>query len=209
MNNPEHDIYRSLRLNRIIVLASIIASVIISVSALIYSRSVFTYNMNHALALSADGEIIPLEFVERSNVIGIQMKQHLANWYGSYYTFDQNNMKEQRAKGLYLISGEDGQKLEAFYTGNGWYNDITRRSLKQTTTIVPGSIEITGVKEPYQFKCSLIIEVHPLTRPDLKEQFRMNAVGSMTLVNANWPLNSQGLIIHNYRETAWVKIVEK
>tara|TARA_R110002096_G_scaffold397871_1_gene593838 strand:- start:210 stop:707 length:498 start_codon:yes stop_codon:yes gene_type:complete len=162
--------------------------------------------MNHALVLSANGEIMPLKWVERKEVADIQLKDHLTKWFDSYYTFDQSNMITQREKGLWLISGEEGKKLEEFYESKGWYNDIIRKSLGQKSNIIDGSIETSGYDSPYNFKCTVAITVYPLTRQDLADTYHMTVLGQLSFVEPNWPLNIHGLLIHNYRESPWIKI---
>ena len=206
--STEHDIYRSLRLNRIIVLSVIGAAVVVCLGAMYYNYKTNVYNMNHALVLSANGEVIPLQFVERKQVIGIQIREHLTKWFDTYYTFDQNNMLEQREKGLWLIADQEGQALERFYEEQGWFNDIIRKSLNQETSIIEESFEIGGIREPYQFRCTVQIRVHPMGRPQLTDTYQMSVTGMISLVAQDWPINPQGMIIHNYRESPWTKIQE-
>ena len=207
--SPEHNIYRALRLNRTIVYAVIVAAVIVCLGAMYFNYQTYQYNMNHALVLTAEGEKIPLEFVEKARVIFPLAAQHLTNWFSSYYTFDQNSMPDKREQGLWLISKEDGQQLEKFYTDQGWFNDIVRKSLKQTTTIIPGTLEIVGYQEPYSFRCTVEIIVHPLSQPKIKDVYHMAVLGLLSEVDSSWPENSQGFIIHNYRESPWTKVEEE
>lgn len=204
--STESNIYKSLRLNRIIVFAVIFLALASIIASIVFAFITYKYNMKHALVLSADGEVIPLELVERNRVINIQIQEHLRYFYGSYYTFDQNSMPGQREKGLWLVDDVTGRQLEDFYEGQGWFNKIIRESLEQKTTIIEESVQIAGTNAPYSFQLTVEIVVNPMSRKDLITTYRMNVVGQISLVQAAWPVNTEGLLIHSYRESPWSKL---
>ena len=207
--HPHVALYHNLRLNRLLVwaMAAVTISTLVVCGVVVYRMHV--YHLNHALAVSGDGKVIPLEYVERNRVIAIQMKEHLHDFFHSYYTFDQNNMVLQREKGLWLISQQDGAALEQFYEEQGWFNNIIRKGLNQQANIVEGSLEFSGQNPPYQFKCQVEIEVHPMGSPEFTDTYHMQVAGELSLASAVWPVNPEGLIIHHYRESPWKKVVAK
>ncbi len=163
----------------------------------------FKYNMNHVLTLDKDGEVLPLQWIEKKEVLYIEIKDHLDKWFGTYYTFDQNNMEKQREKGLWLISAEDGKRLEDYYRSRGWFNDVVKYGIVQKTSLEADKIQVSGNNEPFAFSASAVMEI---TRGQTRDVFRLEVTGGIGFVSPSWPWNPHGMLITNYQERPLVKI---
>ena len=173
------------------------------VASIVFAFIIFKYNMNHALTLDKDGEVLPLQWIERKKVLYIEIKDHLDKWFSSYYTYDQNNMEQQREKALWLVSAEDGKRLEDYYRSQGWFNDVVKYGIVQKTSLEVEKIQVYGNNEPFTFYASAIMEI---SRGQTKDVFRLEVTGAIGFVSPSWPWNPHGMLITNYQEKPLVKI---
>lgn len=195
--DPEINIYKNLKSNNAKTWASMGVTAITIISAFLFGYKVFVYTLNHALTIDKDGDVLPLRWIERNKVIEIEIMDHLADWFGRYYTYDRNNIKTQREAGLWLIRREEGQKLDDFYKSQGWFNEVVKNGLVQKATLEHEHTEITGNDEPFHFKSSAIIEIK---NGMVSNHYRLKVTGNIIFVSPKYPENPHGFLIVNYRE---------
>lgn len=193
---PDIDIYKALRVNRMITLSSVLLALLVVIGALVFAYQTYVFNLNHAFTLDKEGSVLPLQWVERNRVIEVEIKDHLKNFFETYYSYDANNLESQRELGLWLISGEDGKKLEQYYRETGWFEDVKRYNIIQQTKIDPESIVIQGRDEPFSFQAQAILTVE---RGQSKNVYNLICAGYISFVSPNFPVNPHGLLISDYQ----------
>ncbi|MEM8896926.1 MAG: hypothetical protein AAGC85_02430 [Bacteroidota bacterium] len=193
---PDIDIYKALRVNRMITLSSVGLALLAIGGSLFFAYQTYIFNLNHAFTLDRDGEVLPLQWVERNRVIEVEIKDHLKKWFETYYSYDANNLEAQRELGLWLVAGEDGKNLEQYYTETSWYEDVKRFNIIQKTSLDPASIVIQGKDEPFMFQANALIEVR---RGNSTTHYELVCAGFIYFVSPNFPLNPHGLLISNYQ----------
>lgn len=201
---PLNNLYAALKTNRIITITALVFSSISIILSLAFAYYTYSFSINHVLFLNYDGKIIPAELIERNKVISIEIKRHLDLWFRSYYTYDQNNLQQQREAGLWLIDSADGARLEEHYS-QSWFKQVVQKNISQTTELIPESVSITGNKEPYQFKASALIKIRRENSAEYNA-YRLDVSGQIITVSPNYPINPNGLLILNYVEQPLVKL---
>lgn len=194
----EHNIYKALQRNRIITITSVVALVITVIACLVFSFNIYVHSLNTALVVNGNGEVMPVEWIQKTEIRHTQLKHHLHLFFKYYYELDRDNIEGQRQKALWLINGDDFKKLEQYYTKRGWFDEIKRFGIVQKIDIV--SLDIKGQKEPFQFNAVLDINVN---RNGIIERYLFQAKGGLIGVTASYPKNPHGLLIVNYVETEW------
>lgn len=194
---PAGNIYQSLKKNFITTWLMVGACTIISLSSIVFAYKTYVYQMNHVLTLDPEGDVKPLEMVNRDKVIKIECLDHMSKWFGSYYTYDQNNVDEQRERGLWYIDTDDGKKLEDFYKQKRWFDDVKKFNIKQTSELLPEEVVLDVSKKPYRFKAVALTSIR---QGDELDYYKIYCTGVLKEVSRDFPKNPHGLMIDNYEE---------
>lgn len=198
--NPQIDIYKSLKTNRIITLSAVIvAGLCITVSVVMayqFSENILRYTFNNMLTIDKNGEVLPMHLVERNEYIKIEIADHLEKWFDRYYDFDFNNVRTKPLRAQWLIAGDDFKKLQNSYSE--WHKELEQKKYIQKAFIEVDSIQVAGNSEPYSFKTSAIISVGNAYG---ENRYRIKASGKIILVEPNYPKNPHGFLIIDYKES--------
>lgn len=199
INNPLPSLYTALKANRIVTMVSLVASAIIAVSSLFFAYYAYSFSLDHIFFMNFNGEMVPAEVKSRSELAHISIKRHLALWFESYYTFDQDNLNQQREKGLWLISSEDGQRLESYYSQK-YFPRVRTENIDQRAELLPSTVQINGNKEPYMFTASAKVKIRSANSSEWS--YRVLYVRGYIIETQEWnyPKNPNGMLIVNYEE---------
>ena len=195
MNIVKTDIYKQLKQNNLIVWAVVICSGCISLFA-IWSVAQAHKNADRFIySISTDEKLLPLEQIEKREVIAIYKKSHIELFLKNFYEYDQWNYKKRLEKALWLINSEDGKKLYDYYKQQGHYNRMVQTTSSQSMV----QIKIRfGSKD--NFKVSAIIEINKVNQDEPK-RYQLTTRGKLEKVSENYPLNPYGFLITDYKET--------
>lgn len=198
---PKKDIYQALVQNRLITLSSVVLCIISVLGSLIYSYAMHQEAMKQILMVTAEGEIIPTRQSSRQEVLEVEIQDFLNDWFQAYYSYDANNLDSQREKGLWLIAGDDGKRLERYYAESGWFNEVKRYNLIQETTLLPKSVKITKSditygKDAYGFQAVALMVVK---RGLSVQEYYLRTSGYLMEVSRSFPENPHGLMIMKYQ----------
>ena len=200
---PEKDIYQALKQNRAITLGALVLAFVSVLASLSYGYFMHRQAMKQILMVNSQGQVIPARLANREETLKIEIQDFLNDWFQSYYTYDLNNLEEQREKGLWLISGDDGKKLEKFYTESGWFTEVKRYSLSQETELLPQTLKITPQKGLYGFQA---IGRMRLQRGGNVTEYYLRTSGFLREVSRSFPQNPHGFLIINYQHGELQKI---
>jgi hypothetical protein len=203
--NPQIDIYKSLRTNRIITLGTVIIAGIVIVMTVNatnnFSNSVLELTFNKVMKVDNTGQVQQLTLVDRSETIKIEISDHLERWFDRYYDFTFNTVQKKPLQAQWLITKDNFDALQEQY--KQWHQDVRLNKYTQTALLEPDSIQVTGTQEPYQFSASTIVTV---SNGYSENRFRLKTTGEIIFVDADYPKNPHGFLIRNYKEESNTKI---
>ncbi|WP_066223775.1 conjugal transfer protein TraK [Formosa haliotis] len=200
MKTPYKDIYNTLKLNRFIVMTVIIGATIISVVALILVVRQHQQMLDHAFAISTQGQVIPLEVASQQENLEVEALSHLELFHRGFYGIDAVNYEHQLEKALWLgNSSVDG--LYRQKKADGVYNRLLQYSLVQKVRSVTSTVDVQ--KEPYAFQTVTIFEIN---RGTITDVYELTTTGHLIHVERNFPRNTHGLLITDFFEKSLKKI---
>lgn len=202
MDKPKIDIYKTLLVNRMVVWGLTVAFVVASIIFAISINSLYTKQLNTVLVIDANGAVIPMKWMDRVEVVQIEIADHLEKFHTYFYDYDAFNVNKRLEKALWL----GDKSIEQLYLkrkNDGWYSKIATFGIKQTIEINPEDIEITGNTEPFSFKVKATLTI---TQDEQETKYSFETLGHIIYVSQNYPLNPHGLLITNFTETNRVEI---
>ncbi len=194
---PEMDIYKAIRRNNTIVWGLVVAFLLGMLFFSVTMMKMYKYQMNHMLTLDKKGEVLPLTWIPRHENLVIEMKHHLEMFHKYFYEYDRYNWKEQIDKSLWLAD-QSAEQLFLKRENEGWFTEVNNLGTSQRIILDTDSIQVYGVKEPFEFEVPAILIIENSTQRNIY-QFRSR--GYLITVNRNYPLNPHGLLITQYKET--------
>ena len=189
-----------LRLNRFIVLAVVVLSLLTSSFAL---WSVFRFNrqmMNSAFAVNTDGTVIPLKLVSQKENLAVEALAHLELFHRYFYGIDDSNYENNLEKALWL-GNSSVDNVYRQKKADGVYNRLLQYSLVQK--IVSMDTELNLSKEPYGFRTETVFEIN---RGSITDTYKLITTGNLIMVDRNFPNNTHGLLITDFFENSLRKI---
>jgi hypothetical protein len=196
MKNPKVDIYKSLFVNRLLVLALLGAFAFACIIFSISLKSLYTKQLDTVLVLDHTGEVIPMKWMQRDENIIIEIKDHLYRFHEFFYSYDAFNVEKNIEKALWY-GDKSVEQLYLKRSNDGWFNRVKMYNINQSIEIKPENILIKGNDEPYSFKVGVIVTIQQ-DKQVVKYYFETS--GNIIFVNRNYPLNPHGLLITNFAE---------
>ena len=196
MEKPKIDIYKTLIINRMVVWGLTIAFIVSSSIFAAAIKNLYTKQLNTVLVLDANGEVIPMKWMQRDENIKIEIKDHLEKFHTYFYQYDAFNVEKSLEKSLWF--GDNSvEQLYIKRKNDGWYTKVLNYGIKQTVEILPENIEIQGNNEPYSFRVKAILSI---TQDDQTIRYSFETTGLIIFVSRNYPLNPHGLLITRFAE---------
>ena len=200
MKTPYKNIYNVLKLNRFIVLTSVIGAVITCLVSILLVMKLHKETVNSAFVVNGDGSVIPLKIVSQLENLGVEALAHLDLFHNYFYNIDASNYEKNLEKALWL----GNSSVDALYRqkkADGVYNRLMQYSLVQKVLSIDSKIDIH--QEPYQFETKTIFEIN---RGSVIDTYELITTGNMIHVDRNFPKNTHGLLITNFFENTLRKL---
>lgn len=200
MKTPYKNIYSVLKLNRFIVLAVVICSLLSSSFAIWMAFKTEKDALNSAFAINTDGTIIPLKLVTQKENFKVEALAHLELFHTYFYNIDASNYERNLEKALWLANSSV-DNLYRQKKSDGVYNRLLQYSLVQKVLSIDSQVEQKNGS--YVFQTVTIFEIN---RGSVIDTYELVSTGNLIMVDRNFPNNPHGLLITNYFENTLRKI---
>ena len=200
MKTPYKNIYSVLKLNRFIVLAVVICSLLSSSYAIWMAFKTEKDALNSAFAINTDGSIIPLKLVTQKENFRVEALAHLELFHTYFYNIDASNYERNLEKALWLANSSV-DNLYRQKKADGVYNRLLQYSLVQKVLSIDSQVEQQNGS--YVFQTVTIFEIN---RGSVIDTYELISTGNLIMVDRNFPNNPHGLLITNYFENTLKKL---
>ncbi|MEM6813078.1 MAG: conjugal transfer protein TraK [Bacteroidota bacterium] len=200
MKTPYKNIYSVLKLNRFIVLAVVVCSLLSSSFSIWMAFQTKKDALNSAFAINTDGSIIPLKLVTQKENFQVEALAHLELFHTYFYNIDASNYERNLKKALWL-GNSSVDNLYRQKKADGVYNRLLQYSLVQKVLSIESQVEQQN--GTYVFRTITIFEIN---RGSVIDTYELVSSGNLILVDRNFPNNPHGLLITNYFENTLKKI---
>jgi len=200
MKTPYKNIYAVLSINRFIVLAVVVCSVLSSLFAVWMVFNINKKVLNNAFAINTDGSIIPLKLVTQKENFKVEALAHLELFHNYFYNIDASNYEKNLEKALWL-GNSSVDNLYRQKKADGVYNRLLQYSLVQKVLSIDSQIEENN--GTYSFRTITIFEIN---RGSIVDTYELISIGNLIAVDRNFPNNPHGLLITNYFEKSLKKL---
>jgi hypothetical protein len=200
MKTPYKNIYNVLKLNRFIVLAVVVCSLLSSSFAIWMVFNTNQKALNSAFAINTDGTIIPLKLVTQKENFKVEALAHLELFHTYFYNIDASNYERNLEKALWLANSSV-DNLYRQKKADGVYNRLLQYSLVQKVLSIDSQVEQQNGS--YVFRTVTIFEIN---RGSVIDTYELVSTGNLIMVDRNFPNNPHGLLITNYFENTLRKI---
>ena len=200
MKTPYKNIYNVLKLNRFIVLVTVIGTVVTGMTSVFMVIKLHKELVNNAFVVNTEGSVIPLKLVNQQENLEVEAMAHLELFHIYFYDIDASNYEKNLEKSLWL----GNSSVDALYRqkkADGVYNRLLQYSLVQKVLSVESTLKLQ--KEPYTFETLTVFEVN---RGTITDTYELVTTGNLIHVDRNFPKNTHGLLITNFFENSLRKI---
>lgn len=200
MKTPFKNIYTVLKLNRFIVLALIIGTMLTCTSSVLFVIKLHKETIGSAFVVNTDGSVIPLKLVSQIENLEVEALAHLELFHTYFYHIDASNYEKHLKKSLWL----GNSSVDALYRqkkADGVYNRLLQYSLVQKVTDIESKIDLQ--KDPYEFQTKTVFEIN---RGSIIDTYELTTTGNLIHVDRNFPNNTHGLLITNFFENKLKKV---
>ncbi|GAA3573274.1 conjugal transfer protein TraK [Snuella lapsa] len=200
MKTPYQNIYKVLRLNRFIVLAVVIGSVLTCIVSVIMVIKLHKETVNSAFVVNGKGQVIPLKLVSQRENLEVEALAHLERFHTYFYHIDASNYEKHLQKALWL----GNSSVDALYRqkrADGVYNRLLQYSLVQKVIRVDSKVNLEA--EPYHFETTTVFEIN---RGSVVDRYELKTSGALIHVDRHFPNNTHGLLITNFFENTLKRI---
>jgi len=200
MKTPFKNIQQILRLNRIVVLASIVMAGLVCITSVILVVKVHKDSMNQAFVVSSDGAVIPLQLTNERENLEVEALAHLEQFHNWFYGVEANSYEKNMEKALWLGNAS----VDAIYRqkkADGFYNRLLQYSLVQQVERIDSQIDMD--QEPYAFQTQTLININ---RGTVTDTYELITTGKLITVARHFPHNPHGLLITDFFENSLRKI---
>lgn len=194
------NIYTVLKLNRFIVLALIVCTLLSNIFALWMAFSTHKKALNNAFAINTDGSIIPLKLVTQKENFKVEALAHLQLFHNYFYNIDASNYEKNLEKALWL-GNSTVDNLYRQKKADGVYNRLLQYSLVQKVLSIDSKIEEKN--GDYIFRTVTVFEIN---RGSIIDTYQLVSTGNLITVDRNFPNNPHGLLITDYFEKSLKKL---
>ena len=202
MKTPYKNIYSILKLNRFIVLAVVLCSLVCSVFAIWMAISTRNNALNSAFAINTDGSIIPLKLVTQKENFQVEALAHLELFHTYFYNIDASNYEKNLEKALWL-GNSSVDNLYRQKKADGVYNRLLQYSLVQKVLVIDSQLD--EQLDTYHFRTKVIFEIN---RGSIIDTYELISTGKLLPVDRHFPKNPHGLLITDYFENSLRKLTE-
>lgn len=200
MKTPYKNIYDVLKLNRFIVLASVIAAAVTAIVSVLMVIKLHRDTVGSAFVVNTDGSAIPLKLVSQNENLKVEILSHLELFHTYFYDIDASNYEGHLEKALWL-GNSSVDNLYRQKKADGVFNRLLQYSLVQRVLDIESKVDVQN--EPYGFETRCVFEINRGTTTDTYE---LTTTGKLIRVDRHFPNNPHGLLITDYFEKRLRKI---
>lgn len=200
MKTPYKNIYSVLKINRVIVITTVVAAFFTSAFSL---WSVFDMNqkmLNSMFAVNTDGSVIPLKLTNQRENLEVEALAHLELFHQYFYGIDTSNFETNLEKALWL-GNSTVDNVYRQKKAEGLYNRLIQYSLVQKVKKIESELDLSH--SPYLFRTTTIFEIN---RGSVVDVYELVTTGELIKVDRQFPRNTHGLLITNFFENSLRKI---
>lgn len=202
MKAPFKNIHQQLRLNRWIVLSTVIVSGLVCILSMVLVAHMHHKLLNRAFVVSDSGDVVPLKLIDQRENLGVEALAHLERFHQWFYGVDAANFEAQMEKALWLGDASvDAQYRQK--KAEGLYNRLLQYSLVQHVEHITSQVDIT--MEPYRFETRTVFSIH---RGAVTDTYELVTSGRLIPVERHFPHNPHGLLITEFFENPLRKLQE-
>ena len=196
----QNDIRKFLIRNSIVTYSMCAIAVVSMLLTFLASSKSVDESRKYLYMVRTDGEVVPLEWVNRRENISVEMKHHLTMFADNFYTLDQFTWENRVEKALWL---GDIEQLHIRRTNEGYYNRFIQFGVEQKAVLYPENIELTQDDNgTVQFRIMINLTEQVNKQPI---SYVIFAKGMVRIAEREFPHNPHGLFIENYLEEKIVK----
>lgn len=200
MKTPYKNIYDVLKLNRFIVLASVIAAAVTAIVSVLMVIKLHRDTVGSAFVVNTDGSAIPLKLVSQNENLKVEILSHLELFHTYFYDVDASNYEKHLEKALWL-GNSSVDNLYRQKKADGVFNRLLQYSLVQRVLDIESKVDVQN--EPYGFETRCIFEIN---RGATTDTYELITTGKLIKVDRHFPNNPHGLLITDYFEKRLRKI---
>lgn len=203
MKTPYKNIYWVLKINRLIVISTVVAAFLSSGFSL---WSVYDMNqkmLSSMFAVNTDGSIIPLKLTTQQENLEVEALSHLELFHRYFYGIDTSNFQSNLEKALWL-GNSTVDNVYRQKKADGLYNRLIQYSLVQKVQSVESQLDLT--KEPYGFRTTTTFQIN---RGAVVDRYELITTGELIHVDRQFPRNTHGLLITNFFENSLRKMQDE
>jgi len=171
-----------------------VVCVFVVFATLLFSFSLQVKAVDTVKVIDSSGRKIQSETKRENEVLTSSIQAHLSNAFYYLNTFDQNTIKENQARALFLVDKVSANRVFNSYNSRGCYNDAIRNSYIYTANYKK-LLKLDGENEPFvvELEGELII-----TDGDRIKKTRIIGRGKVRYTTPSFPNNPQGFILYDY-----------
>jgi len=200
MKTAYHNIFSVLKINRLIVITVVCGAVVTSLFSGWLVYDMHREALNNAFAVSTDGAVIPLKWVDQKENLKVEALAHLELFHRYFYDIDASNYEKNLEKALWL-GNSSVDNVYRQKKADGVYNRLLQYSLVQNVLSINSELDLE--QKPFHFKTTTIFEIN---RGSIIDTYELVSTGNMIQVDRNFPNNTHGILITNYFENSLKKI---
>ncbi len=200
MKTPYKNISVVLKINRFIVLITVLGSFISSIYFGWMVYNIHQKSLNNSFAINTDGTVIPLKWGAQKENLEVEALAHLELFHTYFYNIDASNYEKNLEKALWL-GNSSVDNLYRQKKADGVYNRLLQYSLVQKVLNINSQLDVQA--EPYEFRTTTVFEIN---RGTVVDQYELVSTGNLIMVDRNYPNNTHGLLITNYFENTLRKV---
>ena len=200
MKTPYKNITDILRLNRFIVLATVVLCLFTSSFSLWTAHRTNRLMLDSAFAVNTDGSIIPLTLVDQRENLEVEARSHLSLFHNYFYGLDESNYEKNLEKALWL-GDSSVDEVYRQKRAEGVYNRLLQYSLVEK--IIDIDIQLDLAKDPDVFQVETLFEID---RGNITDRYRLITTGKLIHVDRHFPNTTHGLLITDFFERSLRKI---
>lgn len=200
MKTAYHNIFSVLKINRLIVITVVFGAVVTSLFSGWLVYDMHREALNNVFAVSTDGAVIPLKWVDQKENLKVEALAHLELFHRYFYDIDASNYEKNLEKALWL-GNSSVDNVYRQKKADGVYNRLLQYSLVQNVLSINSELDLE--QEPFQFKTTTIFEIN---RGSIVDTYELVSTGNLIQVDRNFPNNTHGILITNYFENSLKKI---
>jgi hypothetical protein len=189
-----NDIEKNVRRNNTTIRWIIILFCVIIISFAWAMVKLNIYYSDKQLILEADGQVRKVQSRISSNeALKIECQHHLAMLYGSLYTLNQFNFKNQ-IEAAYWLGDESIREAYRKYKNLGWYDQLMKDNIEIESEVSQVQVDLSKYPYPVLIQGFIVFRKGYST-----EKFILNGSCYLQKTDRTFPHNPHGLFIVNWQ----------